>query len=339
MQWARELSEEEEEKIMYTYCIKSGVPIQVSETLSRFKVKVESVHPVFYLETKRLLTLSVMNLSDEEVQLVFVALLDRTGLVEFRSPANPTVETCRMHIRKLAWIVHAITERMDKEKLADDFIQLRVNSDCSTIPNLTAILIKWEDALNKNNLCQAIRNKEENTSKLESLLWDSRSNLSSAKSGLNRSIINWAEKYLDAHKDYDITCITLIDNIRKNVEKRPSKVYASLPVRLKSKMLFEKMRRIINQSIDESEEVINRKYALIRYIDLLISYHEKQLALDFNARTKNVVKHIGDYSYTVAELDIKFNKMDTPEPVRTDFTSDYEYIKALATYNRMKYLQ
>lgn len=321
---------------MYTYCYKSGVPIQCSETLSRFRIKIECVHPVFFLETERLLSLSIRQLTDEEVQLVFVALLDRTGLLEFRSPANPTVETCRTHIRKLAWIVDAIKVNEEK-KSPVELSKLRISFSDSTIPNLTTILDSWEAALQANGLSQTNANINKPNKRISGILWNTRSTLSSAKAGLTLGIINWAEGYLSNHKDYDVPCISLMEHIKSNVSKRPAMVYKKLPTRLKSKMLFTKLRSLLSQSIDESENVINKKHTLLRFMDLLIREYTHEHALAFSLQTKEVPRQVGEFTYTVPEFDIDFKGTDLPEPIRTNYSSDLEFLMAKARYNKERF--
>jgi hypothetical protein len=92
-------------------CSKSGVEFEVSHFPYYFR-KGELSHPVFILETKTLLGLvskwANREFTETDTKLYFLALLNSTNLIEWRTYARPEMHICEANmealIRMVAWI-------------------------------------------------------------------------------------------------------------------------------------------------------------------------------------------------------------------------------------------
>lgn len=121
---------------MKVSCRYSGIEFRAEH----FNMQVLGEHPLFLLETNRLLSLyrvwlnqindkqEAIKLGETETKLLFVALLKSTELVKFQIPARPTFITATRHMPKLAEFV-AFRQTIPNVEVAFPHIAITPDTD------------------------------------------------------------------------------------------------------------------------------------------------------------------------------------------------------------------
>lgn len=139
---------------MQVKCAYSGITF----TCEHFPASVSSkelVHPVFYLKPAKLLSLSTMwaegKLTTTDSYLLFLALLDSTGLVQFRTSVLRSDKTSQILALNMEQLVSLCTKILhvpaeNKSKILPSFA---ISSGSDTLDNVGAWLGTWQSALDE----------------------------------------------------------------------------------------------------------------------------------------------------------------------------------------------
>lgn len=151
---------------MEVYCQYSGISYKAE--LFSSKMKIEAVHPIFYAPVKSLINRSVDwtngRLNEKERRLLFLALLNHTGLVRFKVTATPSDTTIQLNMELL---LKFIAWRSDIQSSAIKFPEYAINGSTKDLINIRQwlnsnfdIIQAWKTNYAKEYLRRSLATKE-----------------------------------------------------------------------------------------------------------------------------------------------------------------------------------
>lgn len=137
---------------MRLICAYSGV--EFSTTYFGGLRDIKSVHPIFELSTKQLLSRTADFFKPEtdrmERRLQFLALLNSSGLIEWRMHATPSDQTILMHFEKLSkclsWLDLYQYDTKHSRRIGPQFPKFAITPETKSLHNIKYWLNCWEDA-------------------------------------------------------------------------------------------------------------------------------------------------------------------------------------------------
>ncbi len=130
---------------MKLYCQYSGIPFSLPH-LQSSKAPVLTVHPVFHMERKQLFSIysdwqEGLLESETDRRLLFLAMLNATGLIDWRATANPTDSNVQAHMSNMYYTCKWVTAvTLPGMKLP----QFAITQDTRRLDNISHWLNVWE---------------------------------------------------------------------------------------------------------------------------------------------------------------------------------------------------
>jgi hypothetical protein len=308
-------------------CAKSGIPFTISHLSYTFSHR-ELAHPLFSLPTARLLGIIpkwyARELTPEDSTILFLALLDSSGLVEFRTHASIHISLVESNMERLSKIVHWI-HAVSRPHLV--FPSFAITKDSQSLSNISHWLQAWIDAKNdyeegnRQSVIDAkIRRREE---ALEKLIKSHSKSLDS----LAPKLAQWAAMaatfptfsvIIDGKKQ------TLSDYWQSLIIKCAAKDY----VVWKSKLadLIE-LRKHLEENLELGSLYSHSLFALIRKA---IAKHVN--FLDFDESTAPFTILGTDSNVESANLQSLIDNAPKNLPIESDYPNRIAYILAKSRY-------
>lgn len=324
---------------MEVYCVRSGINFKAEGFTN--KMHVEGIHPIFYTPMKSLLSRaadwSSDRLTETEAKLLFLALLNSSEHVEWDATARPNSGTINLNMERLMKIVMWQNNIQTPQLKFPSFV---ISNETCTLTNVSSWIKSWEDVRSdweKRGTSVSMKMRlEKKEQALERLIKSSFKDpeeyagklavwamiASSAPLALREYWISLFKlKGIEIYKASGTDLDELLEHLEDNLIDQVGTIYHHHTM-LHIRKVIAKNQAGLEYALGFTDEEMGR-------IDL-----EALKAKPF--RMLDDEDEVNEETIEQKNRNIIIAQAPTKEPQKFEFTTHFEYLKALARWNVAK---
>lgn len=302
----------------------------------------ETVHPIFHIPQKKLLSYTSKwatgELTETDSYLLFLAILNSTELIQFRTAAIKTVDTPAIIANNMQQLVLTVSRLNSVSALRQIFPEFVVSNETRTLANVRYWLEVWQENYESFNAGNVREIKLEKLRIRENALERMIKSPHVSVSSYSKKLASWA---------------AIAGNFPEYLVQHPKIKEQKIPMSEYWQMIIIRLAKEDDIFNIDSQDIFD----LYEHIQLNIPYGTIQSNLLMKIMKKVVSQHRNLLSLGEPILEVEYDILDSPQPVsnssqdlesnelsriiesapdsppnRMDYNSQHEYLKAKMRY-------